>query len=85
MSKAEALAAIDTGTTLIGGPTDVVNAFWKVVGGTPSLDNPGFFEYRTYSSFIHLIFDISPGCLHTSLPITHSMRYQAVCLTLIWW
>ncbi|KAF9556703.1 acid protease [Agrocybe pediades] len=48
--RTEALAAIDTGTTLIGGPTDVVTAFWKTVGGKPSENNPGFFEYPCSTS-----------------------------------
>jgi cathepsin D len=39
-------AAIDTGTTLIGGPTDAVKAIWsKVKGSKPHEDMPGFFTF----------------------------------------
>ncbi|KAI0065993.1 acid protease [Artomyces pyxidatus] len=42
-----ALAAIDTGTTLIGAPTDAVNAIWAAVPGSQALggDHAGFFAY----------------------------------------
>ncbi|PPQ90543.1 hypothetical protein CVT25_015857 [Psilocybe cyanescens] len=41
-----AVSAIDTGTTLIGGPTADVAAIWAAVpGSSPSLDNPGFFGF----------------------------------------
>jgi len=39
------LAAIDTGTTLIGGPTADVRAIWDAVGGQPLTQSPGFFRY----------------------------------------
>ena len=43
-----ALAAIDTGTTLIGGPTADVAAIWAAVPGSQaSQDQQGFFEFRT--------------------------------------
>jgi len=39
-------AAIDTGTTLIGGPTKDVTAFWAAVpGSTPATGNPGMFAF----------------------------------------
>lgn len=41
------VSAIDTGTTLIGGPSDDVAAIWAAVpGSSPSLENPGFFGFR---------------------------------------
>ncbi|KAJ7122045.1 aspartyl protease [Mycena crocata] len=41
-----ALAAIDTGTTLIGGPTADVNAIWNAVPGARTIASmPGFFQF----------------------------------------
>ncbi|KAJ6618195.1 aspartic peptidase domain-containing protein [Mycena sp. CBHHK59/15] len=41
-----ALAAIDTGTTAIGGPTDDVNAIWAAVPGASAVrDASGFFQF----------------------------------------
>ncbi|KAJ6625352.1 aspartyl protease [Mycena sp. CBHHK59/15] len=41
-----ALAAIDTGTTLIGGPTADVNAIWNAIPGARALTSmAGFFEF----------------------------------------
>lgn len=47
-----ALAAIDTGTTLIGGPTNDVNAIWAAIKGAGRVGNsmPGFFQFRTCAS-----------------------------------
>ncbi|KAF9556704.1 acid protease [Agrocybe pediades] len=45
-SGGASLAAIDTGTTLLGAPSDVAAAIWKVVGGTPdATDGSGLFEF----------------------------------------
>jgi len=43
-------AAIDTGTTLIGGPTEDVNSFWAAVPGAIPANGSsvGFFAFRTY-------------------------------------
>ncbi|VDC07594.1 unnamed protein product [Peniophora sp. CBMAI 1063] len=38
-SASSNLAAIDTGTTLLGGPTQAVEAFWSQVSGSRSLSN----------------------------------------------
>jgi len=47
-----ALAAIDTGTTLIGGPTADVAAIWAAVpGSAASQDSQGFFEFRASFPF----------------------------------
>lgn len=44
---ASALAAIDTGTTLIGGPTNDVQAIWNAVPGARAIASmPGFFSFR---------------------------------------
>jgi len=41
-----AVAAIDTGTTLIGGPTNDVAAFWNLVPNSGPIQNmPGFFAF----------------------------------------
>lgn len=42
------LSAIDTGTTLIGGPSHDVASIWAAVPGAKSAgdDNPGFFVFR---------------------------------------
>ena len=46
------LAAIDTGTSLIGAPTAAVNAIWGAVSGSVPLsgEQAGFFAFRTYFS-----------------------------------
>lgn len=55
---ASALSAIDTGTTLIGGPTDDVQAIWAAVpGSAPVASNPGFFSFRAFSIIFHTPFD----------------------------
>lgn len=43
------LAAIDTGTTLLGAPSDAAAAIWNAVGGTPLNDGSGLFEFREYT------------------------------------
>ncbi|KAJ7933949.1 aspartic peptidase A1 [Mycena leptocephala] len=46
VTGANALAAIDTGTTLIGGPTDDVNAIWAAIPGSATVPSmPGFFQF----------------------------------------
>ena len=44
-----ALSAIDTGTTLIGGPAADVRNFWANVQGSQALSgqNKGYYSYRT--------------------------------------
>lgn len=43
-----AISAIDTGTTLIGGPTADVQAFWEAVPNSQaSPSGPGMFNFRT--------------------------------------
>jgi len=44
-----ALSAIDTGTTLIGGPTADVNTIWAAVpGSSPVANMQGFFSFRSF-------------------------------------
>ena len=47
-SDADNIAAIDTGTTLLGGPTAAVEAFWAQVDGARQLSgqNSGFWAFR---------------------------------------
>jgi cathepsin D len=46
VTSSTSLSAIDTGTTLIGGPTDDVNKFWAAVPGAQALtgNNAGYFS-----------------------------------------
>lgn len=45
--KGELRAAIDTGTTLIGGPNDIVQAFYAAIPGSgPIASQPGFYSYQ---------------------------------------
>lgn len=46
------LAAIDTGTSLIGAPTAAVNAIWAAVPGSVPLsgEQAGFFAFRKFFS-----------------------------------
>lgn len=43
-----AISAIDTGTTLIGGPSAQVQAIWNAVPGAQELGSemPGFWSFR---------------------------------------
>ena len=45
-----AIAAIDTGTSLIGAPTAAVNAIWGAVPGSKPLsgEQAGYFAFRTF-------------------------------------
>jgi len=45
-----ALAAIDTGTTLLGAPSDAAAAIWEAAGGKPLNDGSGLFEIRKFQS-----------------------------------
>ncbi|KAK1232357.1 hypothetical protein PQX77_004521 [Marasmius sp. AFHP31] len=46
ISSSNALSAIDTGTTLIGGPTDDVRKFYEAIPGFDTVDDmPGFFSF----------------------------------------
>jgi hypothetical protein len=50
---ASAVAAIDTGTSLIGAPTAAVEAIWGAVPGSVPLSGAqaGYFAFRKFSSF----------------------------------
>ena len=47
-SGSGAYAAIDTGTTLVGGPEDAVSALYAQIPGSQALtgDNAGYYVYR---------------------------------------
>jgi len=55
------VAAIDTGTPVIGGPTDVVSAIWaRIPGAHPLSDKPGLFGFRMFPFLLaKSVFDIS--------------------------
>ena len=46
----DALAAIDTGTTLVAGPSDGVSSIYNAIDGSEALTGSmeGFFSYRTF-------------------------------------
>lgn len=48
---ANALSVIDTGTTLIGGPTKDVQTIWSSIPGAVALtgENAGFYAFRTFT------------------------------------
>jgi cathepsin D len=48
MTTSDPLAALDTGTSLIGGPSDDVAAVWNAVPGAleVGLQAPGFYVFR---------------------------------------
>jgi cathepsin D len=69
-----ALSAIDTGTTLIGGPlTDVTN-FWNAVPNSVALqgENEGYFAYREFDHFVEICFAKYPLACTTKLDVTIS-------------
>ncbi len=73
-------AAIDTGTSLIAGPTEDVAAIWATVPGSgPSPSSQGFFNFR--SSLPLLSFsNYKPKYTHSSLQYSsrgiHFVRRQ---------
>ena len=50
-SGSGAYAAIDTGTTLVGGPESAVSALYEQIPGSEALtgDNAGYYTYRESS------------------------------------
>ncbi|KAH9035382.1 acid protease [Lactarius pseudohatsudake] len=72
-----AVAAIDTGTTLIGGPTAAVNAIWAAVPGAVAGDNIGWFLRLPYA-LLFVTLPLSwraaplPGTCNTDLSISMS-------------
>ncbi|KAF8893589.1 aspartic peptidase domain-containing protein [Infundibulicybe gibba] len=82
-SGASALSAIDTGTTLIGGPTNDVSAIWAAVPGSQNVTNmPGFWAFPcTTSISISLSFGgklwpINP----TDMNLGQLSRTSSLCL-----
>jgi cathepsin D len=73
-----ALSAIDSGTTLIGGPTDDVQTIWAAIPGSslvgPTM--PGFYQFRTWlllSFFTVLCLLIA--CIACSTTVKVSMSF----------
>jgi cathepsin D len=74
-SGTELLAAIDTGTTLIGAPSDAVTSIYSLIEGSQALtgDSEGFYIYRQ-SSYTNY-FCLSPFCIlacDTTVKVTMS-------------
>lgn len=72
------MAAIDTGTTLIGAPTDAVNAIWAAVPGSQKLtgNRAGFFAFRTWPHLPtehHVVIDRARVCLYLACSTTLSV------------
>ena len=46
-------AAVDTGTTLVGGPASMIAQLYQTIPGSEpgTGDYDGYYTYRTYSSF----------------------------------
>lgn|SRR6266850_8074671 len=61
-------AAIDTGTTLIGGPTAAVKAIWSAVPGARALSGQftGFWAFRTY-----FLFSLDSAGTHKGAQVLH--------------
>lgn len=57
-SDSESLSAIDTGTTLIAGPTDAVQNVFSQIPGSQALTGQleGFFSFRAYDPHYNLLF-----------------------------
>jgi len=73
-----ALSAIDTGTTLIGGPTADVAAIWAAVpGSAASQDSQGFFEFRAFLLFLSVSLPTCHG------PIDLHMTDYLACSTTV--
>ena len=76
----DALSAIDTGTTLIGGPTDGVQAIYAAVPGSVALTGQmeGFFAYRGYPPYFDsVVTNNSITACSTSVSVSLSFGGQA--------
>ncbi|KAF8828524.1 hypothetical protein HHX47_DHR3000184 [Lentinula edodes] len=63
LGSSSQLSAIDTGTTLIGGPTDAVQNFYSSIEGSSTVEGQqGFFSFRKMASNFTL-FSTSPTAL----------------------
>ena len=81
-----ALSAIDTGTTLIGGPSDAVNAIYGAIDGAQPLGGSmqGFWAFREFffgaiSSRLWLFILILPAFL-----VLRSMRHEGANIHGVW-
>lgn len=71
-----ALSAIDTGTTLIGGPSAEVAAFWAKVPGSQSADSAGmqgFYTYRESCSLPLIFLQLTERQIHSACDTTLSV------------
>ena len=59
-----ALSAIDTGTTLIGGPSSAVNAIYGAIDGAQPLGGQmeGFWAFREYSQIARSYSRLTVNC-----------------------
>jgi cathepsin D len=63
-----AVGAIDTGTTLIGGPTAAVQAIYDAIPNSQAVPNSGgLFAFRKYRSRISFI--LLTSCIQLALPM----------------
>lgn len=78
-SSSETLAAIDTGTTLIAGPSDAVANIWSQVEGSQALSGQmaGFFSFRT---FFHYFSSPSRLWFHFSVADGFAVHLWSRCL-----
>jgi hypothetical protein len=61
VSSSEGLAAIDTGTTLIGAPSDITTEIWSNVPGSVALTGQyqGMYSFRTSLQFFAVFISLT--------------------------
>lgn len=78
LSTTNASAAIDTGTTLIGGPSDDVAALYAAIPQSrQSQGTSGFYEFRMYKAFVPY-FSILANVL------SFSLQYKCCSIVVLW-
>ena len=78
VSSSDGLAAIDTGTTLIGAPSSVTKEIWSNVPGSVAMSGQyeGIYSFRKYWQSFPVLHRIH---------VIHSMRYRGYRLPLLRW